>query len=73
MIAAVMLLQLSQADNITFIDYNNTPRILTLEEMIQVGLEIGAYFQSLLYTKNDYYTQIDSKTSIEDVMGVDWV
>jgi hypothetical protein len=73
MVAAVMLLQLSSSTEINFIDYNNVSRLLTTQQMIQVGLEIGSHFQTLLYTKNSYYTQIDSQETVEDVKLVDWI
>jgi len=73
LVASVMLLQLSGQTQIDFIDYNNDPITLTFAQLVQVGFEVASYFQTLLYTKNQYYKDIESKLSIEDVKLLDWV
>jgi hypothetical protein len=72
-IAAFLKMQITSASQITFIDYDNVSRDLTYEQMVTVGIEIGEYFQTQLYKKNDYYTDIDSKLTVEDVKLVDWI
>jgi len=73
LVASVMLLQLSGQTQIDFIDYSNNSVTLTFAQLVQVGFEVATYFQTLLYTKNQYYKEIESKLSIEDIKLVEWI
>jgi len=72
MVASVMMMQLANLNEIVFIDYYNQSQTLTLEGMIGVGLQAGAYYQSLLYKKNQLYADVDTKNTIDDVLNVTW-
>ncbi len=72
MVAAVTMMQLAEVPEIAFIDYDNQSHVLSLAEMISVGVQVGAHFQAVLYKKNQLYSAIKSCHSINDVMAVSW-
>ncbi|WP_028325826.1 hypothetical protein [Desulfatirhabdium butyrativorans] len=70
--AAMKLMELTNATEIEFIDHENVKHTLTYDELKALGLQIGFWWQSLLYQKNTIYSQIDACETIDDVRSIYW-
>lgn len=66
-------MQISNELSISFYDYYNIPRILSFEDMKQLSVGVVSHYESLIKIKNQYYEDIENKTTIEEVKSVNWV
>jgi len=71
-LGALKLMELGNLSQIDFIDWNNTKQTLSYSDLITVGLEVGAYYQQVLYQKNELYGLIDAAQTIEAVKSITW-
>jgi len=70
---AKQLLDISGAADITIRDYDNAVHTLAATDFTVLVLELANYYQTLLATKWGYQDSTDSKTTYEDVNGVEWI
>jgi|GEM_PF-5566847 len=71
-LGALRLMELGNLEQMGFIDWNNDKQMLSYSELVTVGLEVGAYYQQVLYRKNEIYGLIDAAQTIDDVKAITW-
>jgi len=71
--AALKMMELTLAESIEFIDFNDDKHALTYDELKTMGLKVGVWWQRLKYQKNYFYSQIDECETVAAVRGITWV